>query len=138
MTLRQFEMQELVSPDGDVIASPQQLTGALVVYLHTTLADVFAYSRTTLEVLDAYFTKHPPRREYTQAFLLQEFTPALGAFLGEVLVRELDGRWLESQPVLTSRVQVRQKEVTVFREAYEAVWRQRNLVDVYDEAARYV
>jgi hypothetical protein len=132
-SLTGFEKREIISPDGVAVARPQELSGALIVYLHTTLTDIFSYSRATLELLDAYFIKHPPRKEYYEEFLLEEFIPAVGGFLAEVIIRELGGHWEEKQPVLTSTVHIHGNSSPVFREAYNAIYKGRKLVDVYDE-----
>jgi hypothetical protein len=127
-----FESQVILSFDGIPYTNPQDLAEVMVVFLHTEIEEIFTYSRSAIEALNVYFNEHPQRLEYQQEHLVKAFIPALGAYVGEVLVRELRGEWVVKEPLLKSTVIIDGKEVSTFEVAYQVVYEDQSLLDVYD------
>ena len=74
-----------------------------------------------------HFERNPPASGFTPQFLLEEFLPALGSYLADVLRHNRNGRWLLKKPPLKSTVQVGNKEVPVFEFAFRAVYERKKL-----------
>ncbi|HSP81384.1 MAG TPA: hypothetical protein VLQ93_22895 [Myxococcaceae bacterium] len=81
----------------------------LVALLHTEVPSVFEESPESLTEVDFYFWRWEfPERRQREA-IEEHLVPAVGAYLGEVLVRNLGGRWIprrkleETQVVVGSR-----------------------------------
>ncbi|EDX71720.1 hypothetical protein MC7420_2386 [Coleofasciculus chthonoplastes PCC 7420] len=129
---KNFGNQVILSPDGIPYANPSDLAEQLVVFLHTDVEEVFTYSRSALEKLDTFFTEHPQKLEYKEQHLQKEFIPALGAYLGEVIVQELGGDWLVREPLLKSTVTINDREVAPFQYAYQVVYDDKKLLDLYN------
>jgi hypothetical protein len=127
-----FENQLILSPDGIPYINPRELAEQFVVFLHSDVKEVFSYSRSALEAVTTYFAEHPQRLEYKEEHLNKEFIPALGAYLGEVLVRELGGEWVRREPVLKSTVRINGKEISTFRFAHQVVYEDKKVLDVYN------
>lgn len=125
---------DVKDPDGKPISDPEELTPALVTFLHGEVSQVYDYTVESLEALDQYFTAEPPEDSFKAQFLFEEFIPALGAYLGEVLRRQLGGTWIRKSPVLTSTVRVGDREFKVFAEAFDVVYSGKRLADVYRSA----
>lgn len=134
-TIRGFESREVVSPDGEPYTHPEELAGELVVILHGELKEVFSYTRASLAALDERFARLSPEREYKPSYLLSDFVPMLGAYLGRVLVRGLGGRWLARSPLMKSTVEVGGRELHPFRAAYHVAHGRGRLAEFFDEAA---
>jgi hypothetical protein len=101
----------------------------LVVYLHGTVPEVSGYSEAALQAVDRYFAAHPPRRDYRDEFLLSDFIPAIGAYLGESLVREKAAHWVMREPLLHSDIRLGDIELSPFRIAFERVYGGVGLLD---------
>lgn len=130
----EFLNQTLLSPDGEPYSDPSELSASFVTFIHTKVREVFQPTEAALAALDKYFAAHPQRREYSREHLLQEFVPALGGFLGEVLVKNLGGEWVAREPLPQSAVKIGGKEVSPFRAAYRVVFGDAKLVDEFREA----
>lgn len=127
-----FENQVVLSPDGEPYSDPTDLAELLIVFLHTDVEEVFNYSQSALEALDSYFGKHPQKLEYKHEHLIKELIPALGAYLGEVFVRELGGNWIIREPLLKSTVVINGKEISPFKAAYKVIYEPARLLDIYN------
>lgn len=125
----------ILSPHGEPYTIPGHLAAQLVVYLHTEVEEVFTKTGKALSALDHYLAIHPQQIEYKPAHLMEEFIPALGAYLGEVLVKELGGQWIVRKPIGQSVVKINGHEISPFRQAYQAIYENAKLKDVYDSAA---
>jgi hypothetical protein len=121
-------------PDGQPITAPEQLTPALVTLLHDSVPRIGEYSPDGLAALDDYFAKEPPKHGFKPEYLFEEFIPAIGAYIGEVLKRHVHGVWVPREPVLTSAVRVGNREISVFAEAFRVVYGGKNLTDVFRSA----
>jgi len=139
-TADEFEQHEVFEHEGPVgeprvsQTDPETLAEDLVVYLHEDVRAVFEASRATLVALDTYFTDRPPTREYKPEFLLNDFVPRLGAFLGRVLIEQGGGEWSVRRPVMTSRVIAGTTEIDPFWLAFRATYDHSSLADAYDRA----
>jgi hypothetical protein len=130
-----FEFQDVRSPDGDPFSSPEALADMLVVYLHTEIDGLEDYSRRSLQLLDDYLQKHPAAEAYSTEHLMMEFIPALGAYLGHVLVKQLSASWDIASPLMRSGVRVGNEVIYPFRHAYRCVYKEGALAQFYDNAA---
>lgn len=127
-----FENQVVLSPDGEPYSNLADLAELLIVFLHTDVEEVFNYSQLALEALDNYFSEHPQKLEYKSEHLIKELIPALGAYLGEVLVHELGGNWIVREPLLKSTVVVNGRETSPFKAAFKVIYEQEKLLDIYN------
>ncbi len=139
-TADEFEQREVLDHEGAdgeprvPQIDPEMLAADFVVYLHMDVAEVFEASRTALAALDTYFAGRSPTREYKPEFLLNDFVPRLGAFLGHVFVRQATGEWSVRRPVMTSRVVAGTTEIDPFWLAFRATYDHSSLADAYDRA----
>jgi hypothetical protein len=114
-------------PNGDAIESPEELSGALASFLHDKVPQVMDVSIDSLKALDAYFEREPPASGFTSQFLLEEFLPALGSYLADVLRHNRNGQWILKKPPLKSTVRVGSTEMVVFEHAFRVVYEGRKL-----------
>ncbi|RKH45179.1 hypothetical protein [Corallococcus sicarius] len=85
------------------------LSEGLVAVLHTEVPSIMKETPESLTDLDFHFWKtHFPER-YTREVLDGHTIPALGAYLGDVLVRRLGGTWVLRQKLEESQVRVGQR-----------------------------
>jgi hypothetical protein len=132
----EFERQPVANPEGKPAKHPREMAENTVVYFHGKVEEVFDYSRESLEALDRYFAAHPQAKEYSREHLFKEFIPALGAYLGEVLVKRLGGKWVKRQPILKSSVKVKTMELAPFWIAFHVVYGDAKLAEAFDSAAK--
>jgi hypothetical protein len=130
-----FEFEGVRAPDGQPFSGPEALAEMLVVYLHREIDGLHEYSRASLQVLDDYLRNHPPAGQYTTDHLMKEFIPALGAYLGQVLVKQLSAAWEVGSPLMRSIVRTGDKRLHPFRHAYRTVYQGQSLAQFYDSAA---
>jgi hypothetical protein len=121
---------------GEPVRDLEDLAEMLVVFLHGEVDEASDYSRAALEAVDEHFAKHPQRKEYKPEHLNEEFLPALGAFFGEVLVRNLKAKWVEREPLPRSTVKHGDTEVSPFEVAYRSVYEGAGLAEAFDRLAR--
>lgn len=121
---------------GEPVTDLSDLAEMLVVFLHGEVNEASEYSRAALEAIDAHFAEHPQRVEYKPEHLNKEFIPTLGAYLGEVLVRNLGAEWAAREPLPKSTIRLGGTEVSPFESAYGSVYEGTKLADVYDSLAR--
>ncbi len=106
----------------------------LVVYLHTEIDNLHEYSRASLKSLDDYLRNRPQAGQYSTDHLIKEFIPALGAYLGQVVVKRLSASWASGSPLMRSTVKIRDRRLYPFRHAYRVVYQDQSLVQFYDSA----
>lgn len=124
-----FRDQEVTYDGGQEVESLSSLAEMLVVYLHTDVPEVQEYDPTTIHALDDYLRRVPQRETYSYVHLFQQFGPALGAFIGESLVRLHGGEWEERRPLPHSVVVVDGQRIDVFGIAYNIIFHDMSLVD---------
>ncbi|WP_163784188.1 hypothetical protein [Myxococcus vastator] len=130
------ENQERVRSDyGDLAES-------LVAALHTKVPSIFDATPESLTDLDFYFWRENFPERYERALIDEHTAPALGAFLGGVLVRRLGGTWVPRQKLEESQVRVGNRVWLPFLRARRYMQSRQSLLDYsltqfFHEAERY-
>jgi hypothetical protein len=78
----------------------------LVALLHTQVPSVFDTSPESLTDADFYFWREEFPTSRLREAIDERAVPAIGAYLGEVLVHNLGGRWIPRQNLLEAQVLV--------------------------------
>jgi hypothetical protein len=78
----------------------------LVALLHTQAPSVFDASPDSLTDVDFYFWREEFPTSRLREVIDERAVPAIGAYLGEVLVRNLGGQWIPRQNLLEAQVLV--------------------------------
>nr|WP_128798520.1 hypothetical protein [Corallococcus coralloides] len=89
-----------------VLESYGDLSEGLVAALHTKVPSIFDATPESLTDLDFYFWRENFPERYARDLIDEHTAPALGAFLGGVLVRRLGGTWVPRQKLEESQVRV--------------------------------
>ena len=125
-----------------VLESYGDLSEGLVAVLHTDVPSIMEETPESLTDLDFYFWKtHFPGR-YTRDVLDGHTIPALGAYLGDVLVRRLGGTWVLRQKMEESQVRVGKRVWLPFLRARRYMQSRQSLLDYsltqfFHEVERY-
>lgn len=135
-SLNDLKKVSVLDASGQTVTDLGDLAEMLVVFLHGEVNEASEYSRAALEAIDRHFKQHPQQKEYKPEHLNQEFLPALGAYLGEVLVRGLKAKWVKREPLPQSTLKHGDTEVSPFEVAYRAVYEGAGLADTFDRLAR--
>nr|WP_306465576.1 hypothetical protein [Corallococcus exiguus] len=98
------------------VASPAQvhsgyvdLTEGLVAALHPQVPSIFDATPESLTDLDFYFWRENFPERYKRDLIDSHTAPALGAYLGGILVKRLGGTWISRQNPEESQVRVGQR-----------------------------
>jgi hypothetical protein len=78
----------------------------LVALLHTEVPSVFEATPESLTDADFYFWREEFPTSRMREAIDEHAVPAIGAYLGEVLVRNLGGRWIPRQELMEAQVLV--------------------------------
>jgi hypothetical protein len=78
----------------------------LVAMLHTEVPSIFKGTPESLTDLDFYFWRDDSPKRRLRQVLDEHVVPAVGAYLGQVLVRNLGGRWIPHQQRMEAGVLV--------------------------------
>jgi hypothetical protein len=78
----------------------------LVAMLHTEVPSILKGTPESLTDLDFYFWRDDSPKRRLRAVLEEHVVPAVGAYLGEVLVHHLGGRWIPRQKLMEAGVLV--------------------------------
>ncbi|RKH17701.1 hypothetical protein D7Y13_39390 [Corallococcus praedator] len=89
-----------------VLESYGDLSEGLVAALHTKVPSIMDETAESLTDLDFYFWREDFPERYERQLIDGHTTPALGAYLGDVLVRRLGGKWVPRQKMEESQVRV--------------------------------
>jgi hypothetical protein len=135
-TIKDLADVTVLDATGEPVTDLKELAEMLVVFLQEEVADATDYSRTALAALDAHFAEHTQRKEYKPEHLNKEFLPALGAYFGEVLVRNLKAKWVKREPLPRSTVKHGDAEVSPFEVAYRSIYEGARLADAFDRLAQ--
>jgi hypothetical protein len=130
--LAKFENRPVLSVEGDQYEDIEVLAGDVVVYLHDEIPALFEFSRQALVELDNYFLHHPPNQAFKRNFLERQLLPAVGAYFGKVLVRQLGGRWVNRRIIGKTAVSVGRYQVLPFRVAFDVAHRGVSMTAVFD------
>ena len=126
--------REIHSIDGEIFVDTEDLASVLVVYLDEDVEGMSGYDRSVLENLDEYFQSNPQRRLYNQVHLKNELIPALGAYLGEVFVKEMGVRWTDGDTITTRTLtceKVEPRDISPFHLAYHVIYHDMKITDFY-------
>lgn len=129
-----LEVRELGAADPEVAAERFR-----VLYEQQPAVALATADRAALAALDAHYSivafarrRFHPRHAFQTDHLLGTVLPSLGAYLGCVIVQTTGGRWELASPLMRSRVVIGERVVNPFRAAYDAVYLDVPLVELYD------
>ncbi|AKJ07272.1 Hypothetical protein AA314_08898 [Archangium gephyra] len=114
----------------------------LVALLHTKVPSVFDETPESLTDVDFYFWRENFPRSRLRENIEAHAVPAIGAYLGEVLVRNLGGRWIPRQKLEEAQVRVGSRVWLPFVRARHYMASRQALLDysltrLYRVAARH-
>ncbi|MDC0711005.1 hypothetical protein POL68_21215 [Stigmatella sp. ncwal1] len=118
------------------------LSEGLVAALHTKVPSIMNKTPESLTDLDFYFWRENFPERCTRELVDGHTAPALGAYLGDVLVRRLGGTWVLRQKMEESQVRVGERVWLPFLRARRYMQSRQSLLDYsltqfFHEAERY-
>ncbi|MDC0711009.1 hypothetical protein POL68_21235 [Stigmatella sp. ncwal1] len=118
------------------------LSEGLVAALHTQVPSMMGKTPESLTDLDFYFWRENFPERYERQLIDGHTAPALGAYLGDVLVRRLGGTWVLRQKMEESQVRVGERVWLPFLRARRYMQSRQSLLDYsltqfFHEAERY-
>ncbi|MBU8901026.1 hypothetical protein KRR26_36105 [Corallococcus sp. M34] len=132
---------DVASPER-ILESYGDLSEGLVAVLHTEVPSIMDETPESLTDLDFHFWKtHFPER-YTRDVIEGHTIPALGVYLGDVLVRRLGGTWVLREKMDESQVRVGKRVWLPFLRARRYMQSRQSLLEFsltqyFKEAERY-
>jgi hypothetical protein len=131
-----------VADAEQAIASYSTVAEHLVALLHSKVPSVFDETPESLTEVDYYFWREEFPRVFERAAIDALAVPAAGAYLGEVLVRRLGGRWLPRRNVQEAQVLVGRRVWLPFLRAHRYLQTRQSLLDysltqLFREAERH-
>ena len=105
------------------------LSESLVAALHTKVPSIFDATPNSLTDLDFYFWRENFPERYKRSLIDEHTAPALGAYLGGMLVRRLGGMWVLRQKMEESQVRVGKRVWLPFLRARRYMQSQQSLLD---------
>ncbi|MFP2898065.1 hypothetical protein [Corallococcus sp. 4LFB] len=125
-----------------VLESYGDLSEGLVAALHTKVPSILDATPESLTDLDAYFWRENFPERYKRELIDEHTAPALGAYLGGMLVRRLGGTWVPRQKLEESQVRVGQRVWMPFLRARRYMQSRESLLEYsltqfFKEAERY-
>ncbi|NVJ27861.1 MULTISPECIES: hypothetical protein [Myxococcus] len=105
------------------------LSESLVAALHTKVPSIFEATPESLTDLDFYFWRENFPERYTRELIDEHTVPALGAYLGGILVRRLGGTWVPRQKLEESQVSVGTRVWLPFLRARRYMQSHKSLLD---------
>ncbi|NRD57552.1 hypothetical protein D7Y15_37665 [Corallococcus sp. AB030] len=125
-----------------VLESYGDLSEGLVAGLHTKVPTIMDETPESLTDLDFYFWRESFPERYERHLIDGHTAPALGAYLGDVLVRRLGGTWVLRQKMEESQVRVGKRVWLPFLRARRYMQSRQSLLDYsltqfFLEAERY-
>ena len=112
-----------------VLSHYYDLSEGLVAALHTQVASIMDETPESLTDLDFYFWRENFPKRYTRELIDGHTAPALGAYLGHVLVRRLGGTWVLRQKMEESQVRVGKRVWLPFLRARRYMQSRQSLLD---------
>jgi hypothetical protein len=114
----------------------------LVALLHTPVPSVFKATPESLTDVDAYFWRDDFTRGRSREAIDEHLVPAVGAYLGEVLVQHLDGRWIPRKKLMEAQVLAGGRVWLPMKRAWRYLRSRQSLLDysltqLYREAERH-
>ncbi|NTX67748.1 hypothetical protein HUA74_44615 [Myxococcus sp. CA051A] len=125
-----------------VLESYGDLSEGLVAALHTKVPSIMDETAESLTDLDFYFWRENFPERYGRELIDSHTAPALGAYLGNVLVRRLGGTWVLRQKLEESQVRVGKRVWLPFLRARRYMQSRLSLLDYsltqfFHEVERY-
>ncbi|WP_141620723.1 hypothetical protein [Myxococcus sp. AB036A] len=125
-----------------VLESYGDLSEGLVAVLHTDVPSIMEETSESLTDLDFHFWKENFPTRYTREVLDGHTIPALGVYLGDVLVRRLGGTWVLRAKMEESQVRVGKRVWLPFLRARRYMQSRESLLEYsltqfFKEAERY-
>ncbi|ATB38913.1 hypothetical protein CYFUS_004350 [Cystobacter fuscus] len=106
-------LSDALPPDVDdperVLSSYRLLAEHLVAMVHSDVPSLFKQTPESLTDLDFYFWREDFPNTRLRHVLDEHVVPAVGAYLGQVLVEHLGGQWLPRQKLGEAQVRVGQR-----------------------------
>jgi len=112
-----------------VLSHYDDLSEGLVAALHTQVPSIMDDTPESLTDLDFYFWRENFPKRYTRELIDGHTAPALGAYLGHVLVRRLGGTWVLRQKMEESQVRVGKRVWLPFLRARRYMQSRQSLLD---------
>jgi hypothetical protein len=137
---------QALTPDVEDVAVAREhygtLAESLVALLHSQVPSVFDTSPQSLTEVDYHFWFESFPERYERQLVDARAVPAIGAYLGEVLVRNLGGEWLPRRKQEEAQVRVGQRVWRPFARAWRYMRSRQSLLDcslsqLYRVAERY-
>jgi hypothetical protein len=117
-------------PDLDFVRGQyEDLAEGLVALLHTDVPSVFEASPASLTDLDAHFWCTDFLRNRLPEVIDEHLMPAVGAYLGEVLVKHLGGQWIPRKKLEEAQVRVGPRVWRPFLRAHRYLRSRQALLD---------
>jgi hypothetical protein len=118
------------------------LSEHLVALLHSQVPSVFEETPESLTDVDFHFWYEHFPETFQRELIEARAVPAVGAYLGEVLVRRLGGKWIPRKKLVEAQVQVGQRVWFPFLRAQRYMASRQSLLDyslthLYREAERH-
>ncbi|WNG25384.1 hypothetical protein F0U62_16180 [Cystobacter fuscus] len=113
----------------------------LVAMLHTEVPSISKRAPESLTDVDFYFWRDDSPKRRLREVLDEHVVPAVGAYLGQVLVQNLGGRWIPRQQLMEAQVLVGDRVWLPFVRAHHYLRSRQSLLDYsltrfYREAER--
>ncbi|MBZ4415572.1 hypothetical protein [Myxococcus sp. RHSTA-1-4] len=105
------------------------LSEGLVALLHTDVPSVFSASPESLMDVDAHFWCEDFLRNRRPGVIDEHLMPAVGAYLGEVLVKHLGGQWIPRQKLEEAQVRIGDRVWLPFLRAHHYTRSRQALLD---------
>lgn len=64
-----------------------------------------------------------------KTYLRERYVAEVGAYIGEVLVAELNGEWVKDKTMVSSKVQIKEKVISPFKIAFDTIFLKRRIVE---------
>jgi len=117
-------------PDADFVRGQyEDLAEGLVALLHTDVPSVFESSPASLTDLDAHFWCTDFLKNRLPEVIDEHLMPAVGAYLGEVLVKHLGGQWIPRKKLEEAQVCVGPRVWRPFLRAHHYLRSRQALLD---------
>ena len=101
----------------------------LVAMLHTDVPSILKGTPESLTDVDFYFWRDDSPRRRLRELLDEHVVPAVGAYLGQLLVQGLGGRWIPRQQLMEAQVLVGSRVWLPFVRAHHYLRSQQSLLD---------
>jgi hypothetical protein len=125
--------EQALPPDVEDVALAREhygtLAESLVALLHSQVPSVFDTSPQSLTEVDYHFWFESFPERYERQLVDARAVPAIGAYLGEVLVRNLGGEWLPRRKLEEAQVRVGPRVWLPFARAWRYMRSRQSLLD---------